>query len=139
MKIFHYFLASSVSTKKSALNLIVAHLNVICHFCPSGSFKIVFVFGFFVGFLFICLFFAVFIDIPRYDFLYIKRTCLGFGVMLLNLWKSAPPLYRTCGSISITCIFLLLVFCHVILSPHMPGYFYCMTDICEKLYRWFQT
>lgn len=46
LKIF-YFLASAVSTKEAVLSLVVAHLNVICPFCPFGSFRIAFVFGLF--------------------------------------------------------------------------------------------
>lgn len=41
LKIFYCFLASAVSTKEAVLSLVVAHLNVICPFCPFGSFRIV--------------------------------------------------------------------------------------------------
>lgn len=62
---------------------MVAHLTVICLSLPSVTVALFLLFLSFFAF-------SVLSDMSKDDFLYLRRTHLGFGVMLLRLWKSVP-------------------------------------------------
>lgn len=119
--------------EKSALSLIVAHLNLISLFTPLPA-----ALRLFLSLIWFVCFLAVFIAMSSYDILYLNRTCLGFGIMLLESMVVCASIIQNMWSRIYYQCFYSWFSAMSFLSRHMPGYFYCMTNIYEILYTLFE-